>query len=547
MRKTRRLIRTMLKMQYSTAGKDGKQIFAFIVMGIFLLPLTFIYISVLKGIVFTMYDLLSPTGNANIILGITFLVVSAFLFFISIASILSSFYFSEDVESFIPYPFQPYQLMLAKAASPFINLYLTSSIMFVPTLFVYGIASNAAILYYFYGILLFLMLPIVPFVIAAVILMFFMRFANISKNKDRTKVLAGLLSLVFIIGINVVIRLNQDPENLANSFSEMIQQQNGLLQMVTKFLPTAYFGTMALSSSGSFSGLLFLLAVISISVLGIILFLSLGQKLYFKGVLGLSSGNKSKLKPNKLQKNMKSRPFWLSYMLKELRVLFRTPTFFVQCVAQSLFSPVFLIVIILFESSTSAVGTMLTTFSGKNMILILFIITIFMLGTNPSSISAISKDGSSWFTNLYYPVKLQHIVYSKIGAAWLINLISVVTIFIIGLFFIQLPLIILFLWLFIALESSWFTSLMGTYLDFIKPKLNWTEEQEVFKTRLIGLKALAIEAGTFGLAALILWKLPFISGMWSTATLLVLLLALAIIIVHYLFYRKMASGHSQTM
>ncbi|WP_226037981.1 putative ABC transporter permease subunit [Aquibacillus saliphilus] len=544
MNKTWNLIKVTLKMQYSSVGKSNSEKYGVYILLIFLIPFAFIIFSVANTIIQEMYQVLSPSGNESLILGVTFLSLSFILFLVSIGSILSSFYFSEDIESFIPYPFQPYQLMVAKAATPFIHLYITTAIFFLPILLFYGAISHAFFLYYLYGLLLFLLIPVIPFILSALIVMFFMRFANISKNKDRTKVFAGLLSLLFIIGINVAIRLNQDPGQLAEMLTGALQQQNGLLETLTKFIPTAFVGTMALADHDTVKGLLYLLGMIVLSGLGILLFLTMGQTLYFKGVLGLNEGNKSTKNKSISRTKVVSHHVWITYVLKELKIIFRTPTFLLQCVIQSLFAPVFLVVILLLENSAS-LGELLANFEGKYVILILFLVTLFILGVNPTSTSAISKDGTDWYLNLYYPISMKQIITSKIIAAWMINLLSILLILLASLFLINIPTTILIMWLLLALEVNWFTSLVGTYLDFLKPKLKWTDEQEVFKSRMISLKVLMFEVGIFGTIVLLLWNIPIIQGLWVTTILLFLLLAIAIFTIHYLLNKKIAEKHYQ--
>ncbi|WP_085506849.1 putative ABC transporter permease subunit [Thalassobacillus devorans] len=549
MNKTLRLIRTMLKMQYSLAGKSSGEKIGYVLLAIFLIPFSGIIISVLNAIVETLYDQLAPTGNENALLGLLFVGMTIVLLFVSLSSVLSSFYFAEDIEGFIPYPFHPYQLLAGKAAAPFINLYVTSGVLMVPILTLYGIHSGAGFTYYIFALLLFLVFPVIPFTMMAILLMFFMRFANIAKNKDRTKVFAGLLTFVFIIGFNVIIRLNQNPEQTAEGAAQLIEQQNGLLNVITGMIPTAYFSTMALQNAKGLNGLFFLMLMLAISAGAIFLFLTAGQKFYFKGVLGLTAGSTKKFDSGKVAKKIKSQPVFLALLLKELRIIFRTPTFFMQIVVQSLFGPVFLIVILVFESSSGsigALGSMLEQFDGKAPLLLLFIFTLFILGVNPASYSSISRDGRSWPANLYLPVSAKTVIFSKVMTAWLINLLSIILLAVVGLTVVPMPPALFTAWIALTFLASWFTSLVGTALDLNDPKLNWTDEQEVFKSRFISLIALLIEMGTFGCIVLLLWNIDSLQSLWMTSLLLALLLGLAIVISHIVLQKLIRTKFLKT-
>ncbi|MBY7143016.1 hypothetical protein KFZ56_08090 [Virgibacillus sp. NKC19-3] len=237
MNKTRLVMKTMLKMQYSKAGKSSTRIGLYVMAAFFLLPFLGFYIIFIHTMVEALYEFLQPFGQESLILGILFLSLHMLLFFISIATVISAFYFAEDIHSFIPFPLQPYQLLLGKAASPFLYLYVTAGAVFLPAFYFYGSVSGASILYYLFGVILFLLLPIIPFTIASILVMLVMRFVNVAKNKDRSKVFAGILSLFFIILINVLVRLNINNEVITRNFASFMQERDDLLQLITASYP----------------------------------------------------------------------------------------------------------------------------------------------------------------------------------------------------------------------------------------------------------------------------------------------------------------------
>ena len=146
------------------------------------------------------YDGLHAIGQEAVILGFGLSVVSIVIFFFGIFYAMGIFYFSMDVENLLPLPFKPWHIMGAKFTVVLIYEYLTEIIFFAPTLISYGIKSSGGILYYIYGVIIFLLLPIVPLVIASVINMIIMRFTNIAKNKDRFRLLGGIIAMCFGVG-----------------------------------------------------------------------------------------------------------------------------------------------------------------------------------------------------------------------------------------------------------------------------------------------------------------------------------------------------------
>ncbi|SES68765.1 ABC-2 type transport system permease protein [Oceanobacillus limi] len=546
MNKTLLVIKTMVKMHYSKAGKNNTQIILFVLAAFFLLPFLMFYLDALKQAVQTIYQLLEPLGQSSIILGLLLLILTILLFIISFITIISAFYFAEDIESFIPFPLQPYQILLGKAAVPFIYLYTTTIAIYLPIMFYFGNFSSAGFLYYLFGLLLFFILPIIPFTIAAIFVMFVMRFVNIAKNKDRSKIIAGIALLSFIIGINVLVRLNTNQDAFLQNVAQFLQERDGLLQFITTFYPPALFGTRALLTNG-LESLLFFLLFIGLSIGFFFLFIGAGQRFYLKGVLGVNTGHKKQVSSQQVLKKTTAKPVWITYIQKELRIIFRTPTFFIQCVIQSLFGPVFLFIILLMDSNTLSLSGIMTGLGHKQMILLLFIVTVFILSANVTAISSVSREGKNWHTNLFLPLDPKQIFFSKIAISWLINLITIVLFGIVLLAILDVSWIPFLLWLLLVLLASWFTSAVGTYLDFSQPKLNWTDEQEVFKARLIGLFALLFEFVPLGFIVLLLWNLPFINGLFVTFTILFLVLTGATFFIHYLLQKKLNDRDHQTI
>ncbi|RKQ31246.1 putative ABC transporter permease subunit [Oceanobacillus halophilus] len=538
MHKTFLLAKTMLKMQYRNPDRKASQTFMYIFSFIILLPILFVYIDIMRGLVQSLYQAFEPIGQESVILGLLFLTLHFLLFFISMLTILTTFYFSEDIESFIPFPFEPYQLLISKAINPFIYLYITASALYLPFYFFYGTISGASILYFIVGIILLLLTPIVPFSLAAILIMFVMRFVNVAKNKDRSKVIAGIATLVFIIGINVLVRINTNDDAFIENMVMFLQEQDGLLQMLTGFYPPAYLSTKVLIGIATGVGVLSLLGVITLCILGFVLFLWLGQLLYLKGVLGVNTGNKKSFSEKKINKSLHNNSVWISYIKKELKTIIRTPTFLMQCIVQSLFGPFFLVIILMLDFGNNSLANFSEAFSEKSMILTLFMVSIFILGANPTSYTSISREGKNWYTNLFLPIKPKQIVLSKIGVASLIDLLTIGLLLTIMLFFLHVPGEILAIWLFLTLLGSIYTSSMGTYLDFLNPKLNWTDEQELFKMRFIGLVALLFTAGIFGIIVLILWNIQYFQGSLQIAGILFLCLTSGITIIQKLLTHK---------
>lgn len=523
----------MLKQHFSWADKDDKQKTGIVIFILALIPISMFWFWFVNGIVSGIHPFLAEANLQHLIIAITFLITGVAIILTSIPSILTSFYFANDLESYLTLPVQAYQIIIGKTLAPLITAYGATVVIMFPTLLMYGIVDGAGVWYIIFSLLGLLLFPVTPFVLASILVMFVMRFANIAKNKDRTKVFAGIFSFAMVIGINVVIRLNQDTESMSGDFAEWIKDQDGLLWSTSKFLPNVYIATKAIESAHWWQNLLFALILVLITGASIALFMWFGQRFYFQGVQGISGGNKGKALTD-LSSKIKERSVYWSYTLKELRVIFRTPSFFINCIVQNLFAPFFILIIMVFEEDIGSITDLLNNFNEKSLLLALLGMSLFVMGSNPTATSSISREGYNWFTNKYLPLNPKTIIYSKALAAWIIDWISIAILFILFTFLLKVPFTVILVWIFLTALSSWFSIFIGIYVDLTNPRLDWSDEQQVFKSRFAPLLTLLIQAMSFGIVILIIWNLPFVTGLWFTSLILLLCIGIALWIAHFI-------------
>jgi len=534
MRSTWAITKIMLRMQYSSAGKQSNA-WIYIVVSLILIPFFIMLMQGIHSMVTNAYHILAEVNQESMLLGLALLFIAALLLFLSFIMILSAFYFSDDITAYIPLPVHPYQLLIGKAANPLIYNYGIAALLFLPFLFMYGSISNAPTLFYVYGFILFIIFPIIPFSLVAVILMFIMRYVNIAKNKDRSKIFMGIGSLLFVILVNVLVRLNMDDAAMLDTFTAYMQEQEGLLRMITMIFPPAYFGAGSLHFAGDWSGLLFLLALLAVFTLSVLLFIWAGQRFYLKGVRGMSSGSKGNLSAKASQKLIQQRSVLKTYLLKEIKIIFRTPAFLMQCVIQALFFPVF-ITVILFLDMGNDLAAFVPAAPEKNLFLILFMISIFLLSTNVTASTAISREGASVKLNLFLPIPFQHLINAKLYVAYLMSVLPFLLLIGVGIY-VNIPVHILIGWIVITLLYNWLAVVINFFIDVYHPKLHWTDEQELFKGRFIPFFISLGQIALFGIITIILWNMN-ITNVYLIMLILLLLTFIVTDIAHVYLRKK---------
>lgn len=222
-------------------------------------------------------------------------IASIWVFLMSITNILTVFYYSNDIEMLLPLPLKPAQIISAKFLTVLITQYVMSSFILLPIFITYGLKSGAFITYYIYMILIYLLFPIVPLVLASLLMTVIMRYTNIAKNKDRGNIFIGIVSILFIVGINVFMQWKNK-----SAFSEdaiasyLANNQSSLLVQMTNYFPTTYFGAVALVESANWKGPLYVIIFALISFVFFVLFYYIAERTYLKGVIGLSTSTAKK-------------------------------------------------------------------------------------------------------------------------------------------------------------------------------------------------------------------------------------------------------------
>ncbi|MBU3189097.1 hypothetical protein K9O30_08710 [Clostridium bowmanii] len=441
--------------------------------------------------IFAAYDGLHQIGQEAVILGFGLSVVCVVIFFLGIFYAMSIFYFSMDVENLLPLPFKPWHIMGAKFTVVLIYEYMTEIIFFAPTLIAYGLKSGGGVLYYIYGVVIFLLLPIVPLVIASVINMIIMRFTNIAKNKDRFRLVGGLIAMGLGVGINIYIqKFSQDLSQ--SEITEMFSKgNNSLVDLVTKMFPSAKIAVNSLINTNNIKGVINLILFIAITLVAVMIFILLGQVLYFKGVMGVSetSSKRKTLSSNELIKNTTQSSSLKIYIIKELRILFRTPIYFMNCVLMNFLWPLFLLVPIFAQKGGSGQLKELTGFlqSGKStgiVLTVFFVFMVFSSCSNSIATTAISREGKNLFILKYIPMKYKDQLMAKVLSAVVLGVAAMITISIIGLILLKLPLDLVLLMIIVGLLGIIFTSFIGIFIDLNFPKLQWDTEQEAVKRNL---------------------------------------------------------------
>ncbi|MDR7318156.1 putative ABC transporter permease subunit [Brevibacillus nitrificans] len=516
MNKVLLLTKIMLKNAGSSLGsKKGsgwKTLLILLAIGVGLIPLMAALVVFVAGL----YDGLAQIGQEGALLGLGIAGTSLAIFLLGIVYVLSVFYFSQDVEHFLPMPIAPGEILGAKFLVALLYEYLTALTMIAPIFITYGVKSGGGFLYYLFALLVFVALPVIPLTLAILLVMVFMRYTNIGKYKDRFRLLGGLIAIAGGLGFQAFVqRQTSGTDSSVEQLQQMIAAgEQGLLGIVTKLFPASKLGALAILESSAWSGFAYLLGFFAIAVAGLLLFLSVGNRLYFSGVMGIgeSRAKRKKIDEAAFQKGIRPRPMWLAYADKEWKVLWRTPAFFMNCALSSIFFPLFgLVPLLSRQDSAELLASLSGWLQGGHMggisLAVAFSAFVVMASTNSTSITAITREGQGIFLSKTLPIPAGQLLVAKLIPGTLLSVISMALLVAEAAWFIQLPSLFIILAVVVGIPGILFVNLLGLILDMQMPKLEWGSEQEAVKQNLNPLFSMLMGMVTAALCIVLAFSL----------------------------------------
>ncbi|PYI56598.1 putative ABC transporter permease subunit [Paenibacillus flagellatus] len=534
MNKTLSLTRVLLRNGGGRFAKSGKKAGKLrgalpVLLLLAFVPLMF----TLASFVSVLYDALAPIGQEGVVLALGLSAVSTVVFMFGIFYVITVFYMTQDVEHLLPLPLKPVHILTAKFLTVLLYEYLTQLVLLLPLLIVFGVKDGGGPLYYAYAVFIFIALPVLPLVLASVVAMAIMSFSGVARNKDRFRMLGGVAAVLFSVGFNLVIQRSvngtMSPEKLQQM---MLGGDNSLIGFATRAFPNVRLAANALLKETELSGLVGLALFVGLSAAVYLVFMALGQTFYFKGVMGLSesSSRRVALSGTQLDRLTSQQSALKALVTKELRLLMRTPPFFLNCVLMSFIWPVLLLVPVLTQPNVretlgmarslvqSEPGASLVVAAGTALLL-------FVSGANATASTSVSREGSGFFVSKFLPVPYGRIIAAKVLTGWIVTGAGAALLLVVASVLLRLPPAFALLLVAAGAVASLYTCLTGILIDIWMPKLHWDNEQKAVKQNMNGLFNMLVALLTAALLFFAVFRLGL--GTAGSAALVIGALAVA--------------------
>lgn len=481
------LTRVLFKNASVFAISDGKTnkiktISIYLLLALCFLPTLYLFYMMFD----TSIQSLSILHLEGMVLYFGFFLISFLIFIFSIFLIPSIFYFSKDLDSLLVLPLPPQTILAGKFSVCVLYEYAFTIIVSVPLVAAYISNMHPNIVFYLMYILVLFLLPIYPLVLSSILSMLMMRFVPFFKNRDRFNLIGGILIIVLAMLFSYFVNSPMMVKEQNNLITTILQDPNSLvLQIGTWLFPAISFASDALTNAHVFHIVIF--AAINLLSFGIFLFL--GKFLYFKGAVGFSetTSTRKKFTSSEMEKLNKQQGKILAYTKKELKLLFRTPVYFINCISPCILFPILYIVFYFSYSSQINLSILKQLdFSFIKPYLPIIGIGMGFLFSNINCISstAISREGQHVYFMKYIPVSLKQQIQGKVNSGILISFLTALCSIVPLYFVLPLSLFDMFIIIACSIPSLLLGNYLGILLDMAHPKLVWEQEASAVKQNL---------------------------------------------------------------
>lgn len=406
------------------------------------------------------------------------ILLCVFTFIFSFNVILNELYFTGDIENLLPLPLKPREIVGAKIASIFCAESLVQLLVIFFSVIGFFFALGLSFKNFLLGIIGMITLPMIPIIYCSIISLLIMSFTRFIKNKETIRkvglvfVLAVLMLFVYFLGALQNFDLELYIEGFVNGDQTFLHVMRGILPHINLFIDILVTGSIR-------SLLLYILVNIGF----IVVLLGLADVCYFKGVVGLSSKDtESKKSSSNILNNIKVENPTNSYFKKEIFTLFRTSSYFLNCILINFIWPIFVYVIckLKFPDLTLSKLKNLVTSTDNNTLIIIFMfvigVSILLPALNSIASSSFSREGKNFYFMKYIPMDYSSQVYVKLLVSFIIAFIGVNVFSLIFYLVIGLKVSTAFIFLIISFLAILFICSLGIIIDSINPKLVWDDE-----------------------------------------------------------------------
>ncbi|MBN1648761.1 MAG: hypothetical protein JW874_12075 [Spirochaetales bacterium] len=509
------LCRLMLRVFFGFSrfrrAKNWKQVLAMagiallLVYGIGSVMAAFISVNMANYIAF------KPIGLEGLMVLNNLVLISLVSFVFGLITAMSVYFLSEAEIGFLALPLRPWQLFSAKMLVVYVSEVLISILILLPLLIIFGIKEQPPLQFYLFGLLGSLALPVVPICLMFFVIVPLVRVFRFLRRRSVMLLIAGVIGVAFMLVFQMYYQTNlmhiSDPDWLRANYSGA----ESFLAGIGNVYPPAFMLWRAMSGTGLFEGISYLLALFAISAIVIALTFFVLARVYRDSLSGFNEVSLRRLRDAGayIGKKFRRRELVGRLLEREIKLMNREPVYFFNGPFIILLLPGIMLVMYLFMGKTLS-----DQLGGKSLQDVLAEIagmasfTVYIAGAVGGFLgsatlicaTAFSRDAKFLAQIKALPISPVNYGMTKLLHGLLFGIAGIIVGTVPVLVLMKMPLWSSLLALLIACSMVWLLNIAALYLDTAFPRLKWDTTLAAFKNNP---NALATVFGAMGFSALL--------------------------------------------
>ena len=507
-----------------------------ILKNLLVIALVIYFVVVAGGMYITVMNLLGNgllnTGDIDKMPVLIIFAAFCLVLFFGFISAATNYYTGHGEEQFLAMPLKPVEIFGAKVGVTAITDASLGAVVVIVGAIIYGIKAGLLAKPLFYVGMLVTTCAIVSislFLIYALMMLVLVVFPKMRKRSILTGV-ATVLVFIFVCCYSL----------FSSNLSLMLDVNEGataplvqMLRLTVERVPILL--VFADAVSGKILPMLLMVAITAVFVFGIV---PLFAPVYIKTLNGFSDVKSKKISRQKAQdvinKNVKSNSIFSTLFIRDLRTMFREPSFFANGPLLLIILPVIMLLsmgISFFMASKDNLSVVMNEIqkiflqlTPEGMlrfkhyaVLVIAAISIFMGNSTNVASTSFSREGKALYDLKAMPVECDTIVLVKFWHALMYCLVAIVIIaiyFIAAVAMFNIPLTagevlrMLVVAAIITLLVSLVLIFTEMFIDTVNPKLQWENPTAAFKQNINAIVSAFISIGVVGIFIVLMLFLP---------------------------------------
>lgn len=491
-----------------------------------LLPV-FLFLVVAYSIGYYAYMIGKPLHE----IGLTYVMLSLFIFMVSIITIIEGIYKSQgilfeckDNDLLFSLPIKRSQILFVRIFKLILFQYIYNLMFLLPAFVIYIYFEHPSISFYIISFIMTILIPIIPTVISS-ILGYLVKLVS-SKFKSK-KIMQTILSSIIFMGIFFL------SFNLNNFILNIASRASSINDMLTRI----YYPVGAYTILIDKFDIMVFLKLLLINIIPFILFILLGGKYYFKIIEGSKESIVRKNK-NKKEVYKKNSPI-KALTMKELKRYFSSPVYMFNTIFGLLL--VLVLTILLCIKGNSIIEMLLSNEElniNISIPVIYYVLVLFSCLMTSITSSSVSLEGKTMNITKSLPISEKDIFKSKIIYPYIIELPFVIISELIFFIVFKVNIIYILLIFSMSISSITLSSILGLVINLKYPKMNALNDTEVVKQSMSSMVAVFINMGIIIISVIGIFALYDKLNIYLLLGIHVLIIILVTIVLYYILMNK---------